>query len=311
MKHYLEIENLREDEIELPNGMVRPRNDYAFEKGDIISITEKYDGANASVTYETEDDTVHIFSHKKELDPTNTLQGFYQFVKSLDESIFREHPDYVFFGEWNLKNAIHYENIETKKHWLIFDVYDKVSEMWLVPDDVKALCNKCGLEYIAELYVGEFTNWEDVRKYSHINSYGNTQEGVVVRNITKMTDTTLRSPFILKLVNKDFKETKIGNHIKKVEDPNKLKEKENAKNIMSSIVTKRRVEKMLDNLRDEGILPNEILPEHLSIVAKNMPKRIYEDCLKEEKEIVLSAGEYASKICSTLTMELVKELLGL
>lgn len=68
---------------------------------------------------------------------------------------------------------------------------------------------------------------------------------------------------------------------------------------------------MLNNLRDEGIIPNNIEPMHMNIISKTLPKRIFEDCIKEEKEIVESAGKYASKSCMNLTMKLVKEILNL
>lgn len=241
MKHYLNIENLREYDIELPGGIIREKNDMGFEIGDIISITEKYDGANASITWE--DDNIHIFSHKKELDYNNTLNGFYNYGLKLDKNIFKENPDYIFFGEWNIKNAIYYNKIEVASHWLIFDIYNKKTTEWLYPDEVKELCNKYGLEYINELYVGEFKSWDHCREFSHINTYGDTQEGIVVRDISKMNKS--KYFWILKLVNENFKETKIRNHIKKEVDPQKKLEKENSLNIMSTIVTRRRVEKCL------------------------------------------------------------------
>lgn len=49
MKHYIDIENLRSEEIQVSETVVRRRNDVAFELGDHIHVTEKRDGANFSV----------------------------------------------------------------------------------------------------------------------------------------------------------------------------------------------------------------------------------------------------------------------
>lgn len=47
MKHYVDIENIRDSDTDF----VR-QNTGAFQPGDIISITEKIDGSNASFTFE-------------------------------------------------------------------------------------------------------------------------------------------------------------------------------------------------------------------------------------------------------------------
>lgn len=75
------------------------------------------------------------------------------------------------------------------------------------------------------------------------------------------------------------------------------------------VVTKRRVEKEIYKMRDEGIVPEKINPSDMKIVAQNLPKRIYEDCLKEERELVESAGEYFGKMCSSKAMCLAREII--
>lgn len=62
-------------------------------------------------------------------------------------------------------------------------------------------------------------------------------------------------------------------------------------------------------MRDEGIVPEKIEPEDMRIVAQNLPKRIYADCLKEERELVESAGEYFGKMCGSKVMFFAKELI--
>lgn len=75
------------------------------------------------------------------------------------------------------------------------------------------------------------------------------------------------------------------------------------------VVTKRRVEKEIYKMRDEGIVPEKISPSDMKIVAQNLPKRIYKDCLKEERELVESAGEYFGKMCSSKAMCFAREII--
>lgn len=59
---------------------------------------------------------------------------------------------------------------------------------------------------------------------------------------------------------------------------------------------------MIYKLRDEGVLPTKLNPEDMGMIARILPKEIYEDCIKEEKEMVIAAGEYFGKMCSSITM---------
>ena len=90
-------------------------------------------------------------------------------------------------------------------------------------------------------------------------------------------------------------------------------EKENAKNeahkIMESICTKNRIEKELYKMRDEGILPEKIEPTDFRTVAMNLPKRIYADLIKEERELVEACGEFGGKMCQQVSMGIAKDLI--
>jgi len=63
-----------------------------------------------------------------------------------------------------------------------------------------------------------------------------------------------------------------------------------AERYVRTIVTEARVRKIVNKLVDEGIMPEKIERKDLQIIYKNLPKRIYEDCLKEEPEIIQKAG---------------------
>jgi hypothetical protein len=77
------------------------------------------------------------------------------------------------------------------------------------------------------------------------------------------------------------------------------------------IVTEARVMKIFHKLVDEGIIPENFELKDMKTVSLNLPKRVYEDCVKEEMPILQKAGEYAGKLCNKVTMEIIREKLGL
>lgn len=304
MKKYIDIENLRDKDVDLGGGLTRKRNDLAFKPGNLISITEKIDGSNASIRYC--DGELKSFSRRKPLNFSDTLAGFYTFVAGLNPAYYADTPNYVIFGEWLRKNKITYESDNMLK-WYIYSIYDVEKEKWLTRDEVIAFAQQHDLTYIHELYYGPFISWDHCRSFMNSPHYGERQEGIVVRNMTALADENCKYPHILKIVNEDFAETMKSRN--RVVDPAVEAAKAESRMLMESIVTRNRIEKELFKMRDEGIIPEEIVPEDMGKVAKNLPKRIYEDCLKEEREIVMRAGEYAGKACSSITMQIARDIL--
>lgn len=288
----------------------RIKGDYAlgFRKGDLIWIEEKFDGSNASIRYDAETGKLVAFSRKKLLDFNQTLNGFYNYVQELDAELFKETPNYVIFGEWAVKNTITYYP-ESMKKWYVYDIYDVENEKYLPQEEVKEFADAHGLTFINVFYVGEFIDWEHVQSFVGKSIYGDIGEGVVIKNQARLNDQNGRLPFVVKIVGEKFQEVKKDNHIRKMEDPQKLQAKEAAMNIMESIVTKRRVEKELYKMRDEGILPEELCDKDMAIVARTLPKRIYDDCMKEEKDSMIAAGEYAGKFSGQLAMKYAREII--
>lgn len=297
MKHYIDIANIREENTELVES-----NTGAFEPGDIISVTEKIDGSNAS--FAMADGKLKAFSRKQELSFKNNLAGFWEWVQTLDAKEYEAYSDYIFFGEWLRKNKITYYKEYIDKFYL-FDIYNKKEEKWMPQEFVKKQAEEHHLNYVPELYYGPFVSWEHCRTFMSSPAYGKTQEGIVVKNVSKMNREDIRLPVYLKIVNKSFKETKRVREI----DPEKENEKAKTAALIESVVTPRRVEKMIYKLRDEGILPEKIQPEDMKTVAKHLPRRIHEDCMKEEPETVQAAGKYAGKAIAGRTMALAREII--
>lgn len=302
-KHFMDIENLREEDTELRRG-----NGYGFVVGDIIQISEKYDASNACCAYDTDTDKLVSFSRKQTLNYSNTLNGFWNYVELLNPEPFKKHPSWRVFGEWGgSKNKIRY-NPEYKNTWFVYDIYDVDSEQWLPQDIVKEFCKEANLVYIHELYYGPFISWDHCKTFLHSPAYGDTQEGIVIKNETRLNCPDTRLPFYLKIVNDDFKESMKTRE--KVIDPTVEAAKAESQRIVESIVTKNRVEKELFKMRDEGVIPEKLTPYDMGLVARYLPKRIYDDCVKEEKELVVAAGEYFGKMCSAQAMKLARGIIA-
>ena len=79
--------------------------------------------------------------------------------------------------------------------------------------------------------------------------------------------------------------------------------------MVESIVTRARVEKELYKMRDEGLLPQEKGQWEVKTINRYLPKRIYEDCVKEEKEKVEEAGKLFGHLCAATTFKHVTDLL--
>ncbi len=90
---------------------------------------------------------------------------------------------------------------------------------------------------------------------------------------------------------------------------NKEKAREAASELMSQIVTKNRIEKILGKLQINGDLPKTITENDMGLVAKTLTKAVYEDCIKEEKEVMIACGEFVGKLCSFMTMSIARELI--
>lgn len=303
MKHFMDIVRVKEND----EGMTAA-NIGAFEVGDRIVIQTKVDGSNAQIAWE--DSELKAFSRKFELNMNRNLHGFWNFVQTLDKEKFRDLGNRCLYGEWLVKNVIHYDQDSYNK-WYVYDMYDKNTERWLPQDIVKEYAESHGLIYVHTYYDGPFISWEHVRSFLDKPMYGDKLEGVICKNMTKLNDPDCRNPFYLKIVNDEFCETKINNHIKKILDPQHLEEKAQAEECTAQVVTEARVRKDINKMIDEGILPETINPQDMGVIARNLPKRIYDDVIKEESELIgdCISNKYFGKAVGSQAMNWAKKII--
>lgn len=295
MKKYKDIERLKDKYAP------------AFKAGEHITITEKIDGANASIVV-NEDGTLTACSRRNELNQNNTLQGFYDFVQTLDASIVSAAltSRYILFGEWLVKHTIRYPE-DKMKQFYVFDVYDIETEQYMPWDFTKQIAEFIGLKTVPLFYDGPFISWEHIYSFVGKTEMGGepTGEGVVIKSQDRLDNKFSGTPEYVKIVAKEFSEVHQSKPQKEI-DPEKLAAKQAAEDLATTIVTARRVEKSIQKLVEDGIIPEDWDEKSLGVIAKHLPRAIYNDCVKEEPETVAQIENFG-KICGSLTMKLARE----
>ena len=314
---FIDIDYIREDDLVIgkkADGIdaIRPRNTGAFEAGDLISITTKIDGANASIAWDETTGKLEIFSRTNLLNAPGALRGFYDYIKTEVEpkipwAKMSKKQNLVIFGEWCVSHTVQY-NKNWYNKWRVYDIWDKSQNSYWGQDAVKAFCMTFDLEYVEELYYGPFISWDHCRSFIGKSiAYGPQQEGIVIKNQTKL-GLDVRDPVYIKIVDEKFKESQHSKKGPKIADPEKEAEKQKAADLVASIVTEARVRKIVLKLIDEGKLPETLQPKDMGAVMKLLPRLVFEDCVKEENETVKQLGEYAGKSIAAETAKQARKI---
>lgn len=297
IKRYMDIERLKDKYRD------------AFTIGEHITITEKIDGANASIRYDEKSDSLIGFSRNRQVNKENNLQGFYDYVQTVDKDSFKSVLGirYIVFGEWLVKHTVKYPD-DTYRKFYAFDVWDTEKEQYLPHEEVTEIANKLDFERVPLLYNGKFTGWDDAEKYVGITKLNAAPcgEGIVIKSQNRLDNKFSGTPAYVKIVSEQFSEA----HDHKVKKSNVEKSEENQENLHLSetIVTKRRVEKLLQKFVEWGKLPEGYDEHHLKTIAKILPKACYEDCMKEEPETVARINDF-SKILPKLCMRYARQII--
>ena len=301
MKKYIDIERVKES--------------YAstFEVGESIVIQVKIDGSNASIAYDSKTNSLVAFSRRQALNEMNTLNGFWNYVQSLDVKAFAEvlGDRYVIFGEWLVPHSVKYPEDMYKKFYMFY-VWYRETEQYLTQEYSLAIFDRLKNyipNYVHTIYNGPFISWEHTLAFLKENIYGEApcMEGIVIKRQDKLWSKSSRLPYYVKVVNEKFSE--VHSSKPKTIDPEKLAAREAEQAAVAEVVTKRRIEKMLQKFEEDNLIPSDWGGESMKQISKLLPKAVYEDCRKEEPETV-TAVENFGKICATLCMKYAREILN-
>ena len=307
MKKYLDIERCKQKYAE------------TFNVGEDIVIQEKIDGSNASIRYDEESGTLKAFSRRLELSADNTLNGFWDYVQTLNFDTFKEilGSRYIVFGEWmGAKHAIKYPENVYGKFWM-FDVWDTQTEQYLPYEETRGFYDKliaCGNEenkfnFVPVFYIGKFESWEKTSELVGRTEVGAepTGEGIVIKRQNCLDSKSSRLPFYVKIVSEQFSEVHKSKKQKAI-DPEAIAKKEANLALAATIVTPQRVQKMIYKFIEDGLLPQDWDEHNLKDISKILPNAIYKDCVKEENETVQQVEDFG-KVAAKLSMSIVRDLI--
>lgn len=307
MKKYLDIERCKQKYAE------------TFNVGEDIVIQEKIDGSNASIRYDEESGTLKAFSRRLELSADNTLNGFWDYVQTLNLDTFKEilGSRYIVFGEWmGAKHAIKYPENVYGKFWM-FDVWDTQTEQYLPYEETRSFYDKliaCGNEenkfnFVPVFYIGKFESWEKTSELVGRTEVGAepTGEGIVIKRQNCLDSKSSRLPFYVKIVSEQFSEVHKSKKQKAI-DPEAIAKKEANLALAATIVTPQRVQKMIYKFIEDGLLPQDWDEHNLKDISKILPNAIYKDCVKEENETVQQVEDFG-KVAAKLSMSIVRDLI--
>lgn len=283
----------------------------SFKQGDHIIIQEKIDGANASFQYDAESDSLVCFSRNSLLNEEHDLRGFYHWVQKLDKELVRSviGENIRVFGEWLVKHTVSYPDDKYNMMY-IFDIYDMEKGCYCQQEYVKSVAEKLGIPYVPVFFDGEFTGWEDIMPMIGRTAMGGELgEGIVVKNLSRMNGAKNGLPVYTKLVHERFKE--VFNKARERRKGNQEEQKARflGRQAAEAVVTPARIEKILNKLVDEGILPENYSLKEMQIICKNLPSAVYYDCMKEEPETVNSVDNFG-KHCGAVSLKLAKEIVA-
>ena len=297
-KKYVDIERLKD------------KYAMAFKTGEHITVSEKIDGANASIRYDAETGSLVAFSRRQRLTEDNNLQGFYVYVLTLDPVKWADATSngrYIVFGEWLVKHTIKYPDTFMRQFY-VFDVWDTEVEQYVPWFLTHQIAQALGLKTVPIFYDGEFTSWEDL--YTFVGrtemQAEPTGEGIVIKSQDRLDNKFSGTPAYVKIVAKELSEVHQSKPQKEI-DPAKIAAKQAAEAQVETIVTQRRIEKTIQKFIEDNLVREDWDEKDLGTIAKILPRAVYEDCVKEEPETVAQIENFG-KLCAQVAMKHARNL---
>jgi hypothetical protein len=290
----------------------------------MMYITLKIDGANGQFDV-NDDGQLTAYSRENVLHEGLTLSGLYEYVHSkVDPSKLPKNMKV--FGEWLVSHKVRYPQ-NAYKQFYIFDIYDTEKELYLSPDSEQfksiveyLTSDEVGMKTAPVLYYGPYKGMEHIESIlksvtregdEYLGQEPKTMEEVFHEGIVvKAYDYRRRDgkQHFVKLVGTRFQELKKYKP-KAPKGPDQSVERQ----IADMFVTEARVEKIIYKLVDNGELPQEFDLENMPVIAKNVPKIVFQDVMKEESDTIAEQFEgYDEKLIGKkiagVAMNVAKEI---
>ena len=267
-----------------------------------VWIEEKIDGTNVSCEID-ENNNYRCYGRNYELGEWYSNRGAFEKLLELEEVIRTVLPtDLILYFEYLTLHHVRY-SADKENGLFLIGVKNKTTGKYYTPSAVYQFAAMIGVETPKCFYHGLFRDWSTAEKLVGTSAFGAKKgEGVIVKAFDNKEGIKM-----VKIVADDFRE------IMKY-DPsrvlNKLEEERNKRELAATIVTEARIRKQLFNMVDEGIISTvENMSREEKIVAtKNIGRRVYDDCIKEEPEFVVNFGKDFGRYSFLLSKQIIEIL---
>lgn len=259
----------------IPRWGKRGTREFATDPEHTIVIMEKLDGANAS--FLKEDGEIKFFSRNREIkeEEGETLRGFTVWMR--ENVDFDEVPEgYIHYGEWLVKHAVDYG--ENANGFYLFDIYSIEEDEFLPFHKVVGVANLLQVQTPPTFYRGKGMTEEELFTYVGDSelAVGGKGEGVIVKSDQRDSISSRHQRPITKLVAEGFAEKTQSKKAKKKKPEDSLDE------FLHTYLTQARTDKMIEKLKDEGVIPEDAGVEHTGVILQNSGQRILDDIISEE-----------------------------
>ncbi len=165
-----------------------------------IDIFEKVDGANTGI-YKI-DGKISLQRKRGAIDYSHPQYSFFQnewYWKNINK--LEKLPDnIVVYGElMRCKHTIYYNKLPD--WFLVFDIYDLKRKRYMHWEDVKKICENVGLNTVPHIATVKIKDVKRLYDYIPLESkYGDTAEGIVVKNSNKQLMGKWVHPWFVKTI---------------------------------------------------------------------------------------------------------------
>lgn len=166
----------------------------------LIYIFEKVDGGNSGI-YKI-NNKCYLQKKGSIIDYSHPQYSFFQneWYWNNKDKLDKLPNNIVVYGElMRCKHTIYYDKLPD--WWLVFDIYDLLLKKYLSWEKVKQICDNAGLNTVPFIAKVKIKNIEELTSWiPKISKYGNTAEGIVVKNYDKQLMGKWVYPWFVKTV---------------------------------------------------------------------------------------------------------------
>lgn len=253
-----------------------------------VIITEKLDGANASIEVEVDYDNevfkVTPYSRNRMVNEEETLRGWYGYATEilapkLNEKLgitavfFPSH--FILYGEWLVPHSVTYKE-EAYHRFYPFALYDVDNENYLNFPFVTFMARLLDLDTPEIFYAGKMQPFDQIKELvgkSQLSQTENTGEGIVLLNEFN-SRRIATSHERAKWVTDKHRETSKASKVTDLTASQKW---------IFECSTDARIDKSIYKLFDEGKLPEVIDFPNFGDIARPVIEAVWEDIMEEEE----------------------------